>query len=174
MVRIRGGRRVTPTYLAYVDAPRHSVRRRRRFSFNLACWSNQRQSQRHRFQHWRTVAARCSARLAPPLFRDGWEGDDEDSVRCGDVVFVKRAGRGGRAMPINGRFTWWFRGEGAIRPRLPPMQWSGWEGGASWLVDPAERVRRLDQVASSDGRVGQAVGVYSPPMLLKDTELCGE
>ena len=54
-------------------------------------------------------------------------------MRCGDVVFVKRAG-GGRAV----------------------------------------LVRRLCQVASSDGGVVQAVGVYSPPMLLKDTELCGE
>ncbi len=77
-------------------------------------------------------------------------------------------------MPVDGRFTWWFRGEGAIRLMLPPMQWSGWEGGSSWWVDPAKLVRRLDRVASSDGGVGQAVGVYSPPMLLKDTELCGE
>jgi hypothetical protein len=135
---------VTPTNLVYVDAPRHSVRRRRHFSFDLACWLNQRQSQRRCFQHWRTVAAQCSARLAPPLFRDGWEGDNKDSVHCGDVVFVKRAGGGGRAMPVDERFTWWFRGEGAIRPRFPPMQWSGWEGGASWRVDRAELVRRLD------------------------------
>ncbi len=83
-------------------------------------------------------------------------------MRCGDVVFVKQAGGGGRAMPVDELFTWWFRGEGAIRPR------------ASWRVDRAELIRRLDRVTSSDGGVGQAVGVYSPPTLLKDTELCGE
>jgi hypothetical protein len=65
-------------------------------------------------------------------------------MRCGDVVFVKQAGGGGRAMPVDGHFTWWFRGEGAIGPRLPPMQWSGWEGWASWRVDCAKLVRRLD------------------------------
>jgi hypothetical protein len=86
-----------------------------------------------RFLHCRTVAALGSARLAPPLCRDGWVGEDKDSVHCGDVVFVKRAG-GGRAV----------------------------------------LVRRLCQVASSDGGVVQAVGVYSPPMLLNGTELCGE
>jgi hypothetical protein len=68
------------------------------------------------------VAARCSARLAPPLFRDGWEGDNENTMRCEDLVFVKQAGKGGRAMPVNGLFTWWFRGEGAIRPRIPPQK----------------------------------------------------
>jgi hypothetical protein len=47
-------------------------------------------------------------------------------------------------MPIDGRFTWWLRGEGAIGPRLPPMKWSGWEGCASWRVDRAKLVRRLD------------------------------
>ncbi len=79
-------------------------------------------------------------------------------------------------MPVDGRFTWWFRGEGAIGPRFPPMQWCGWEweGGTSWREDRAELIRRLDLVASSDGGVGRIVGVYSPPMLLKDTELCGE
>ncbi len=77
-------------------------------------------------------------------------------------------------MPVDGQFTWWFRGEGAIRPMLPPLQWNGWEGGLSWRVDTAELVRRRDRVASSDGGVVQAVGVYSPPMLLKYMELCGE
>jgi hypothetical protein len=45
------------------------------------------------------------------------------------------------------------------------MQWCGWEweGGTSWQEDHAELVRQLDLVASSDGGVGQAVGVYSPP-----------
>ena len=65
-------------------------------------------------------------------------------------------------------------GEGAIGPLLPSLQWCGWEGGTSWRVGTAELVRRLCRVASSDGGVVQAVGVYSPPMLLKDTELCGE
>ena len=54
-------------------------------------------------------------------------------------------------MPIDELFTWWFVGEGAIRPK------------ASWRVDRAKLVRRLDRVTSSDGGVGQAVGVYSPP-----------
>jgi hypothetical protein len=56
------------------------------------------------------------------------------------------------------------------------MRWCGWEweGGTSWREDRAKLVRRLDLVASSDGGVGRAVGVYSPPMLPKDTELCGE
>jgi hypothetical protein len=77
-------------------------------------------------------------------------------------------------MPVDEHFTWWFRGEGAIRPKSPPMQWSGWEGEPSWRVDCAELVRRLDRVTSYDGGVGQAVREYSPPMLLTDTELCGE
>jgi hypothetical protein len=163
MVGVGGGRRLTPTNLVYVDVPRHSVWRRRRASFDLACWSNQRRSQRHRFQHWRTVAAQCFARFAPSLLRDGRERDDKDCAHCGDVVFVKQAGGGGRAMPVDGRFTWWFIGVGAIRPRLPLMKCSGWEGGTSWRVDHAKFVRRLDRVASSDGGVGQAVGVYFPP-----------
>jgi hypothetical protein len=57
---------------------------------------------------------------------------------------------------------------------LPRLQCSGWEGGSSWRVDTAELVRQRDRFASSDGEVCQAVGVYFPPMLLKDTELCGE
>ena len=122
MVGVGGGRRVTPTNLAYVDAPRHSAWRRRRRSFDRACWSNQRRSQRRRFQHWRTVAARCSARLAPPLLNNGGEGGDEDCTHCGDVlVFTKRAGRGVNAMPVDGLFTSWFKGEGAIGPGLPPI-----------------------------------------------------
>jgi hypothetical protein len=66
-------------------------------------------------------------------------------------------------MPVDGHFTWWFIVVGAIRPRLPPMKCSGWEGGTSWRVDLAKLVRGLDQVASSDSGVGQAVGVYFPP-----------
>ena len=46
--------------------------------------------------------------------------------------------------------------------------------GLSWQEDRAELIRRLDQVASSDGGGVRAAGVYSPPMLVKDTELCGE
>ena len=47
--------------------------------------------------------------------------------------------------------------------------------GLSWREDRAELIRRLDRVASSDGGGVRAVGVYSPLMLVKDTELwCGE
>ena len=65
------------------------------------------------------VAARCSARLAPPLFRDGWEGDDEDSVRCGDVVFVKDGVDAPKDM-----------GEGAINPTERPGG-SPYSGGSA-------------------------------------------
>jgi hypothetical protein len=46
--------------------------------------------------------------------------------------------------------------------------------GLSWWEDRTKLVRRLDQVVSSDGRGVRAAGVYFPPMLAKDTELCGE
>ncbi len=67
------------------------------------------------------MAARCSARLAPPLVRVAGEGEDEDCVCCGDAVFVKRAGVGVCAMLYDGLDTRREAGEGAIGPRLPPL-----------------------------------------------------
>ena len=46
----------------------------------------------HRFQHWRTVAARCCASLAPSPIMMGGEGEDragdEGLAKLGDGVAV--------------------------------------------------------------------------------------
>jgi hypothetical protein len=79
-------------------------------------------SQMHHFQHWKVVAAWCSAALAPPPVVVGGEGVDQ-------------AGNERQAKLGDGVAAYVVAGKGAIDPaELPPMVWCGWKGVAADTV----------------------------------------